>query len=426
MAAELYYDFWISARQYDVGPSSGTPSQYQAHNATKIKDYFTAQGWTLRAIAAMLGNMQYESCLDPACVYPKSSFPNAGASITDLDNNYAINITRSAYGLVQWYGTTTTAPAGNQLVSYAMRHGYQWYDGNIQLARLQWEWSNEQKWHPKTLNGVRWTFSSFASNTTETPEALAKIFMQCYEDTYLVVEKRQANAKYWFDYFGGGGDTPTPPTPDPGPEPEPDPPIPDTDWISGVSFAFLALEYKDQYLPYDLYDCVGFVNMVWHDIPAGSTMAPLPNGTNSLWRSTRTINTTSPDGETPCPLLWWKGTIAQCVAKYHEIPAGALLFHQISEEGPPAIPSQYAGDGIGNFVHVGIYCGNSRVMQSGGRDSASVPGGGVHLSAYDPDAWTHVAFICWVSSWSPPVPWMDTKTWLWFQFNKHRKGRILK
>lgn len=163
MAAELYNGWYISANQYDVGPSSGNPSSYQQHNADLIYNTFHALGFTDNAIAGIVGNIQYESCIDPACVYPKSSFPNGGAAISDLDNTYAINITNSAYGLVQWLGTTTTPPPGNQLVSYAIRHGYQWYDGEIQMMRLTWEYQEPAKFHPQTVDGVYYTFASYAA-----------------------------------------------------------------------------------------------------------------------------------------------------------------------------------------------------------------------------------------------------------------------
>ena len=160
-------------------------------------------------------------------------------------------------------------------------------------------------------------------------------------------------------------------------------------------------------MPYDQYDCIGFVNKVWKDIPAAAGYN-LTNGTNSIWRSTRTFPTTSPEGVNPTPELWYKDTIENCIASYGGIPTGALLFHQIGEDGPPPIPSQYRGDGIGNFVHVGIFCGNNEVMQSGGRDSGSVPGGGVHKSTYDSSAWNYVAFVVYVdptgSGPTPPEP----------------------
>ena len=379
MAVEKYFSYWISANQYEVGPSSGTPSDYQKNNAIRIYRYWKIWGWTLNAVSAMIGNMMYESCINPATVYPKSSFPNGGATIADISNQYALSRTTPAYGLVQWRGLSQEQPIANQIVSYAYRHDYEWYTGEIQMSRLYWEWDNEKKWHPKTLDGKYWTFHDFSSST-DTPENLAYVFMRCYEDTISVTDIRQANARTWYNYLQT----------DPDPEPTPVP-----GWVTGEQFAQYALAYNGQYMPYDQYDCIGYVNKVWQDIPAAS--GSLPTGTNTIWRSTRTYNTTSPLNQNPCPVLWYKDTLSNCIARYNGIPTGTLLFHQISEAGPPPIPDQYAGDGIGNFVHVGIYVGNNQVMQSGGRDSASVPGGGVHLSTYDSSAWNYAAFVVWVN-----------------------------
>lgn len=379
MAVERYFSYWISANQYEIGPSSGTPSDYQKLNAIRIYRYFRTWGWTLNAISAMIGNMMYESCINPATVYPKSSFPNGGATIADISNQYALSRTSPAYGLVQWVGLSSEEPIANQLVSYCYRHGYEWYTGEMQMARLYWEWDNEKKWHPKTLDGTYWTFHDF-SGSTDTPEYLAYVFMRCYEDTESVTNIRRANARTWYNYL----------VTDPDPEALPIP-----GWVTGEQFAQYALAYNGQYMPYDQYDCIGYVNKVWQDIPAAS--GSLPSGTNTIWRSTKTYNTVSPKNQNPCPVLWYKDTLANCISRYNGIPTGTLLFHQIGEEGPPPIPSQYAGDGIGNFVHVGIYVGNNQVMQSGGRDSASIPGGGVHLSTYDASAWNYAAFVVWVN-----------------------------
>ena len=412
MAAELYNGWYVSANQYEVGPSSGNPSAYQEANAELIYNYLSGLGWSNNAICGMIGNVMYESCIDPACVYPKSSFPNGGSSLADLDNQYAINITNSAYGLVQWLGTTQTPPAGNQLVSYAIRHGYQWYDGEIQMMRMEWEYTNDVKFHPQTVDGVYWTYSMYASSNASV-ETLAKVWMVCYEGTYSVLSTRQANAVTWFNYFSGTGPLPV-------------------GWVSGADFAAYALSYNGQYIPYSQADCITFVNMVWHDIPDVPANIDLGRiggnyGTNTLWRSTRTFNTTDPNSNNPTNELWYKDTIANCESLYGGIPTGALLFHKISDAGPPAIPPQYAGDGIGNFAHVGIYCGNNEVMQSGGQDASQVIGGGVHLSVYDPNAWNYVAFPVYVDciySPEPPQPVTDFPIWLYLWYSNKRKGVV--
>ena len=417
MAVVLSQGYYISANQYEVGPSSGSATSYQKTNADQIYSAFSALGWTDNAIAGMIGNMMYESCLDPACVYPKSSFPNGGASLSDIANANALSRTSSAYGLVQWYGLSSAEPIANQIVSYAYRHGSEWYEGPIQIARLTWEYQTPAKWKDRetqTSSHHTMTFAQYASST-DTPEQLAYYWMLHYEATYSVVDTRKANGRYWYDYFTS--------SPGPGPGPEPS-----SDWISGADFATLALAYNGQYMPYDQYDCIGYVNKVWQDIPASNGRS-LTNGTNSLWRSTRTFDTTSPSGQNPTPELWYKDTIANCISQYGAIPTGALLFHQIGEDGPPAIPSKYRGDGIGNFVHVGIYCGNNQVMQSGGRDSASIPGGGVHLSTYDSRAWNYVAFVVYVdpigSEPGPgPEPEPEYPIWLLISRTKQKVRKI--
>lgn len=386
MAAELYNGWYVSAEWSDIGPSTGSYSTYQEHNATLLHDWAIGQGWTENAAAAMIGNIQVESGIDPACSYPK-----IGNSLSTIGNTYASNYPDNAYGLVQWKGRGSTDPNNNQLVGYAIRYGYQWYDGEIQLQRLTWEYTNSQKFHPQTVDGVYYTFASFAASTA-TPETLAKVWMVCYEGTYSVLSNRQNNARTWYNYFAG------------------QPPVP-TDWISGEDFATIALSYDGQYIPYDQCDCLDFINLVWHNIPAVDSSIDLGRiggryGTNTLWRSTRTFNTTDPYNQNPTNELWVKDDLGTIQALFGgSLPAGCLLFHQISEAGPPPIPSYYAGDGIGNFAHVGIYCGNNEVMQSGGQDAGSIPGGGVHKSTFDITAWNYAAFCVYVDpTQQPPTP----------------------
>ena len=395
MQATLINDWWITT---DTGGSMGTTdtsgiSAKQKHNAEKVYNYFSALGWSRSAIAGMLGNMQVESWISPGLIQGthRSSLPNSAANLSDVPNSVMINFYGSSgygVGLVQWDGYTSTSPAGQKLVSFAMRYGLNWYDGDTQLYRIQREQETNIQWSAATVNGTRWTWSNFPTNT-ETPETSAKIWRICYEVAAAGTDsRRQANARYWYDYFD---DSPTPPTP------------PVDDWISGSTFAQYALAYNGQYMPYSQYDCIAYVNLVWKDIAVvASNNYNLPSGTNTLWRRnmsgypTQTYPTTSPANQNPTPVLWYKDTIDNVISTYGEIPTGALLFHKIGENDNPQIPSQYRGDGIGNFAHVGIYVGNNQVMQSGGRDSSAIPGGGVHLSTYDSNAWNYVAFVCYV------------------------------
>lgn len=391
MNATLVNDWYLTT---DTGGSMGTTdtsgiTSKQQHNATKVYTYFNDLGWSLSAIAGMLGNMQAESWLSPAYIQRthRSSLPNSAANLSDVPNSTMLSFydpdnRTYGIGLVQWDGKTNSSPVGQKLVSFAERYNLTWYEGDTQTFRIKREKEENIQWIAKTISGTTWNWSNYITNT-ETPEASAEIWRRCYErggDDSIAIRKE--NARYWYDYFSGS-------TPSTG------------DWVSGETFAGYALSYEGQYLPYSQYDCIGFVNLVWQDIPIVSQNGwSLTNGTNSLWRSTRTFNTTDPNNNNPTNELWYKDTIANCISQYGGIPTGALLFHQIAEDGDPPIPDQYRGDGIGNFAHVGIYCGNDEVMQSGGRDSSSVPGGGVHKSTYDSSAWNYVAFVVYVDSTS--------------------------
>ena len=403
MAASLYNDWYVSPTWSDVGPSTGSSSAKQKHNATKIYNWASNLMWSLNAIAAVLGNMQVESGLDPACSYPR-----IGTTMETIDNDHALNHPNNAYGLVQWKGQSSAAPITNQLVSYAIRYNTQWYDGNIQLQRLEWEYNSNVKFHPQTVDGIYWTFASF-STSVQSPETLAKVWMVCYEGTYSVLSNRQNNARMWYDYFD---DNP--------PEPLPD------DWVSGSDFADVAYSYKDSGYTYEDYDCIGFVNLAWKNTQTPARSANLTNGTNSIWRSSRYFPT-SYNGQSPVLELYWKGTISECEEEFGEIPQGALLFRCIPEGQPgyDTIPSQYYGDGIGNFTHVGIFVsplgGSGSVMQSGGYG-----GSGVHLSGWRDDYWTHVAFVCYVYYDSEEEEEEDDRYWFYSMLTARRKKGVNK
>ena len=419
MNIERYND-WYVRTDGRLGPytvtSSQQPSTEQIYNATKVYNYFNNLGWSLSAICGMIGNMMHESTINPAFIQAthRNQLPNSAANLSDVPNSVMLSFYGSGangIGLVQWDGSTSTPPAGQKLVSFAERYNMIWYDGDCQTFRIRREQETDIQWTSRTYYGITWTWNNYITNT-RTPEESAKIFRRCYEVAAAGDEESGTNARWFYDYFSG-----SPPEP---PEPE--------GWIYGTEFAELALAYDPDVtgvdIPYSQADCIQFVQMVWRDIQAVSSSSVLctPLGTNTLWRCNtnqypslaKTFNTTSPDNQNPCPVLWWKGTISECENLYGSIPPGTLLFHKISESGPPAIPSSYAGDGIGNFAHVGIYCGNDEVMQSGGMDSSTVPGGGVHRSSYNSSAWNYAAFVVYVDciNAEPSIPWIQEHLYL--------------
>ena len=136
MQATLVNDWWLTTNQ---GGSMGTTdtsgiTEKQKHNAEKVYNYFSNLGWSLSAIAGMLGNMQLESWLSPALIQGthRSLLPNSASNLSDVPNSVMINFYDSYYGysnggfgigLVQWDGYTSTSPAGQKLVSFAERYG---------------------------------------------------------------------------------------------------------------------------------------------------------------------------------------------------------------------------------------------------------------------------------------------------------------
>ena len=426
MNITTYNDWYVSTdtRLGAWNVSTEPPTNYQIYNATKIYNALSAYGWSLSAVCGIIGNMQHESTLSPAWIEQTNRWRLSGTDLADVPNSVMQNFYNEYYndpnrgyglGLVQWDGKGITR---QKLVGFCENNGYVWYDGDAQMARLLDEYTRNLQWEEHTYYGVTWTWSNYVTNT-RTPEESARIWCGCYEVSGGV-EYRQENARYWYDYFSGG---PTPPTPD--------------DWITGTDFSTLAVAYDPDItgvpIPYSQMYCIQFVQTVWRDIQAVSSSDTLcsPLGTNTLWRTNtaqypslvKLFNTTSPDSQNPTPVLWYKDSISNCISLYGDIPAGALLLHQISEAGPPAIPPQYEGDGIGNYAHVGIYIGNNQVMQSGGRDAS--PGEGVHRSTYDSSAWNYVAFVVYVdptgSGPTPPTP-PEFPDWLllWYNTNKRK------
>lgn len=216
MNAELINGWWMTT---DSGGQMGTTntsgiSEKQIHNAQKIYQYFKNLGWSNSAIAGMIGNMQLESWLSPALIQGTNRWrlPNSAASLSDVPNEVMINFYMEYYGatnrafgvgIVQWDGYTDTSPAGQKLVSFAMRNGLNWYDGDTQMYRIRREKETNIQWTSYQINGIRWTWDNYPTND-QTPEVSAHVWQACYESSDPgTLETRQQNARYWYDYFSG-------------------------------------------------------------------------------------------------------------------------------------------------------------------------------------------------------------------------------
>lgn len=117
--------------------------------------------------------------------------------------------------------------------------------------------------------------------------------------------------------------------------------------VSAVHFADVADDPKYNKYKYEDLDCQAFVEKVLYDSgvrkPDGS--AYNWKGSNAMWRSA----------------LSWRGTIAEAVDKFGQVPDGSWVFMLKYDGGEK---DRGYNDGKGNASHVGIYVGGGLVRDS--------------------------------------------------------------
>lgn len=145
-------------------------------NARYIYNYLGSRGWSVNAIAGMLGNMETESSINPGIWEGL----NAG--------------TGPGYGLVQWtpYTKYTDWCAGLGLDPSHM---------DSALQRIEYELENGLQYYP--TDSYPETFAQFKAST-KTPEYLAMAFLANYErpaEPDQPARGRQAEA--WYEFLTG-------------------------------------------------------------------------------------------------------------------------------------------------------------------------------------------------------------------------------
>lgn len=160
------------------------------NNASIIYNTLKGRGWSTNAIAAILGNMESESTINPGV----------------WENLDSANIS-GGFGLVQWTPSTN-------YTNWANEKGYDITNGAGQL-----EWIDEQT-EPKgqwiATDAYPLSFAEFKTST-QTPEYLASAFLKNFERAGVEVEeKRRTQARSWYNYITNGNTEPDEPTPTPG------------------------------------------------------------------------------------------------------------------------------------------------------------------------------------------------------------------
>ena len=155
------YEDTISKLQVTSTPG-GLSEEQKALNARYICKYLTNCGWTLNAIAGLLGNLEHESYINPG--------------VTEIGG--------SGYGLVQWTPPSKFTNWCDKQIP-PLKHD----DVDSQLARIEYERKNEVQYRYSTVDdyGIPYTnvygpvlFNDFATST-KSPYDLACAFVYNYE-----------------------------------------------------------------------------------------------------------------------------------------------------------------------------------------------------------------------------------------------------
>ena len=149
-------------------------------NAGMVYGFLYPRGWTINAIAALCGNMQVESGINPGIW--ENLQPYVGG-----------------YGLTQWTPYT-------KLADWATGQGLTWLDnGDTQCERIDYEALNNLQWFYNAEVGMSppITFTQFTTSTLSV-DTLAMYFLYFYEhpaDPGATLALRQSNARYWYEKF---------------------------------------------------------------------------------------------------------------------------------------------------------------------------------------------------------------------------------
>ncbi len=158
-------------------------------NAREIVKYARQENWSKTALAAILGNMQAESGINPGIW--ENLTPYAGG-----------------YGLVQWTPYT-------KLEQWAEEEGLTWLDdGDTQLLRISYEAQNNIQWFRNEELGIDppISFEEFLHDDNYSRDDMTNFWLWFYEHPAdpgpTTQQQRQTYAEFWWDFIGAYGQLP--------------------------------------------------------------------------------------------------------------------------------------------------------------------------------------------------------------------------
>lgn len=215
----LYNGWWVYLRF--MGSTYLNPTDKQIHNAYLIRSALKEQGYTDVSIAGIMGNWQVESGLTPGALDTHlSTLPDNGEHLASLTNevmlrycNYGDPSERGyGTGLAQWdRGVSSAFPQGNVIASFAIRNNMQWYDGDLQMMRLEAEYQADLA-DPGLFWKYNWGQLSWqdyknipnGDSPIDQSWECADIWASCFEVSDADPEnrrRRKANAGAWYLWF---------------------------------------------------------------------------------------------------------------------------------------------------------------------------------------------------------------------------------
>lgn len=185
---QFFQGFIYNPVNFDGGTSGYiTGNRYLSESEMKINaryiwNYLRPKGWSLNAVAGMLGNMETESTINPGI----------WQNLTESETG--------GFGLTQW----TPAP---KYLDWCSDRGYDPSAMNSALDRILYELEYGLQYYETDAYPL--TFSEFKVSS-ETPEYLAQAFLYNYEKPADMNQpNRSTQARKWYDYLISGS-TPTP------------------------------------------------------------------------------------------------------------------------------------------------------------------------------------------------------------------------
>lgn len=173
---------------------AGTMSEADQQNNVMIifSELTTKYGWTLEAIAGVLGSMQIESYFNPGQW-------ELGRK-TETPDGYGYGY---GYGLIQWTRPSSDYP--NPYLYYCGQNNIDRLDGSEQLRYLNEGINDSNLWGWIKTNNYPESFEEYIKSK-DTPEYLALVWFYNLErppasDT--TKETRQQWARYWYDWLEG-------------------------------------------------------------------------------------------------------------------------------------------------------------------------------------------------------------------------------